>query len=55
MVMVQFCQCSGCGHNCGIGSAAVCYCTAGDPAQAGDIDVDSPTAHVNYLTVASGS
>jgi len=40
MVMVLLYQCLACGHHCGIG------CTAGDPAQAGYINVDSPTAHV---------
>jgi len=37
-----------CGHHCGIQCTAVCYCTAGDPAQAGYINVDSPTAHVLF-------
>jgi hypothetical protein len=55
MVMVLLYQCSGCGHHCGIGCTAVCYCTVGDPAQAGYINVDSPTALVNCLTVANGS
>ena len=46
MVMVLLNQCLVCNHHCGIGCTAVCYCTAGDPAQAGYINVDSPTAHV---------
>ena len=46
MVMVLLYQCSGCGHYRGIRCTAVCYCTAGDTAQAEYINVDSPTAHV---------
>ena len=42
MVMVLLYQCSGCGHHRGIRCTAICYCTAGDPAQAGYMNIDSP-------------